>query len=102
MRYTQPAQPLTDNFDFVKAAVDLAERFARNIWLLGHINTKGTYRYTFEVDYMYLLDELQRGPLYSRGKRYEQLNALLNSMINYGKLQRGKTAPVAPVEAAPA
>ena len=88
MRYTQPA-PAPDAFDFEKAAHDLRERFARNIWVMGFSNVKGTERYGYEVEFTYMFDELVRGPLYARGKTFEQLNALINSMINYGKSKKG-------------
>ncbi len=95
MRYTQPAV-IPESFDFGKAKEDLRERFSRNIWMMGFSNSKGTDRYNYEVEFTYLLDELVRGPLYARGKRFEQLNALINSMINYGK---GKKAPSQHAEA---
>lgn len=85
MRYTPPMQQQEEYFDFEKHFQDLKDRFARNQWLLGQKNTKGTIRYDYEVDFTYLVDEMERGPVYARIKRYEQANNLLASMISLGK-----------------
>lgn len=82
----RPMTPVTSTqlpqyFDFGKYLLDLKERFARNVWKLGNKNTVGSKRYIYEVDFAYLIDEIERGSTYLRGKAFERANSLVNAMF---------------------
>ena len=50
--------------------------------IIGVKNTQGTPLHTYQVEYCYLIDEVQRGPSYSVPKTISQINDLINEVQN--------------------
>ena len=58
----------------------LTSAFARAQRSLGNDNRAGTPLYQAQVDFMYLLDEIQRGPIYLTPKAVASANELIDSL----------------------
>lgn len=46
-------------------------------------NSAGSPLYNFQVEFSYLLDEIQRGPIYIMSKRISEANALIAEVSAY-------------------
>jgi hypothetical protein len=53
--------------------------------VLGSKNTKGTDLYTYQVDFTYLVDEIQRGPVYIVPKLIADANELIDRITSLKK-----------------
>ena len=62
----------------------LNHAFARAIQPLGYKNTKGTDLYTYQVDFAYMIDNIQRSPTYIVSKIITECNRLIDTITyNY-------------------
>ena len=43
-------------------------------------NTKGSVLYQYQVDFCYLVDEIQRGPVYNASKAIQEANQLIEQL----------------------
>lgn len=75
----------TPTFSYDEHVKELKEKFARLIRKLGAKNTAGSKRHEFEVNFAYALHELEMGPLYLRGKLFEQANDVTNALVTHAK-----------------
>lgn len=50
------------------------------IQAIGNRNFKGTRLYDYQVDFCYLIDEIQRGPAYILPKTIQDANQLISSL----------------------
>lgn len=75
----------TPAFSYDEHIRGLKEKFSRLIRNAGFKNTKGTKRYELEVNFAYMMHELEMGPLYLRGKLFEQANDVSNTLVAYVK-----------------
>jgi hypothetical protein len=48
--------------------------------VLGHSNKKGTELYDFQVDFMYLIHEIKRGPRYIAPMKISEANELIDRL----------------------
>jgi len=61
----------------------LTNAFSKASRHLGFKNQKGTALYDFQVDFMYLLDDIKRGPAYIVTMSIAQANELIEQVSNY-------------------
>lgn len=61
------------NFAFAKATSDFAT-------LNGSKNHKGTNLYDYQVEFCYLVDDIQRGPRYIAPKKISRANELIGEI----------------------
>lgn len=52
---------------------------------LGYKNHNGTALYDFQVEMMYLIDDIRRGPKYFAPKRITAANELIDRVSNYSE-----------------
>jgi hypothetical protein len=52
----------------------------------GYKNTKGTQLYDYQVDFCYLIDDIQRGSKYIAPKKISEANNLIELVANYSSL----------------
>lgn len=90
----------TPTFSYDELVKELKEKFARLVRKLGQKNQKGTKRYEFEVNFAYALNELEQGPIYLRGKLFEQANDVANELVSYLKSVKSEAQDEAEAEAA--
>jgi hypothetical protein len=70
--------------DVVQVVEYLNYSFAKSLQkittIIGSRNTKGTKVYQYQVDFCYLIDEIQRGPQYILPKIIQDANDLIIAM----------------------
>ena len=79
-------QPLNNQDDALKS---LREKFARLIGRLGTVNSKGSRRYKFEVDFCYAVRELEACPPYLTGKLFDRVANICNALAQTVKAEQG-------------
>lgn len=63
----------------------LLNAFSRSSRHLGFKNQEGTALYDFQVELMYLIDDIKRGPKYIVPKRITAANELIDKVTNYSE-----------------
>lgn len=61
----------------------LLNAFSRASRHLGYKNQKGTALYDFQVELMYMIDDIKRGPKYIVPKCITSANELIETVSNY-------------------